>query len=213
MPPPVLAMMDRKATIAIAALLPALLLQACDSPADPPTAVEAPAAPSPAAAPPAPPTPAPGAPSGQPPGYTAGSGINEGYPDLAPTPLVPEAERTETGARNLLLAFARAVELKEFDQAWAMLSPADRRKWTKAQFTKLFADLGPITAAVPGGTMEGAAGSSYYTAPVTITANDREGRPVRIEGEAVLRRVNDIDGASAAQLNWHFHQLTLDWTH
>lgn len=61
--------------------------------------------------------------------------------------------------------------------------------------------------------MEGAAGSSFYTALVTITGGEKSGRPVRIEGEAVLRRVNDVPGASAAQLRWHFERLSLDWTH
>ena len=61
--------------------------------------------------------------------------------------------------------------------------------------------------------MEGAAGSSYYTAPVTVTSSDKDGRPVRIEGEAVLRRVNDVPGATPAQLRWHMDKVTLDWTH
>lgn len=204
--------MTRK--FSFAALSPALLLSACSSAADQTAAPVAPAASDPAASPAGstPPRTAP-SPSPPPPGYTDGSGVNEGYPDLIPKPLTPEAEKTETGARNVLLAFARAIELKEFDQAWAMLSEADRRKWPKAEFTKLFADLGTITIAAPTGTMEGAAGSSLYTAPIEITANDRDGRPVRIEGEAVLRRVNDVDGASPAQLRWRFDRLTLDWTH
>lgn len=57
------------------------------------------------------------------------------------------------------------------------------------------------------------AGSVYYTAPVAISGSDSDGRPVRIEGEAVLRRVNDVDGATPAQLRWHFDTLNLDWTH
>jgi hypothetical protein len=133
--------------------------------------------------------------------------------DPAPPTLTPEAERGETGARAILLDFARAIELKRYGEAWALLSPADQRKWSRTAFAALFADLGKITVAIPTGTMEGAAGSSYYNAPVTITASARDGRPVRIEGEAVLRRVNDVDGASPAQLRWHFETLTLDWTH
>lgn len=204
--------MDRKA--AVAALLPALFLYACERTVDPPepgstaTVSEATSGPEATMS-----SEAPSLPSGPPPGYTDGSGVNEGYPDLSPTPLLPEAEKTEKGARNVLLAFARAIELKEFDQAWAMLSSGDRQKWSKSDFTKLFADLGKITVSVPTGTLEAAAGSSYYNAPVTITANDKDGRPVRVEGEAVLRRVNDVDGASPAQLRWHFDRLTLDWTH
>ncbi|WP_131453224.1 hypothetical protein [Aurantiacibacter arachoides] len=140
-------------------------------------------------------------------------GVNDGVPDLIPAPLTPEAERTETGARNVLLAFARAIELREWDQAWTMMSEADRQHWDKAEFAALFADLHDITVAVPTGTMEGAAGSSFYTAPVTITGADPDGRPIAYTGEIVLRRVNDIDGASPEQLHWHFESTTLDWTH
>lgn len=134
-------------------------------------------------------------------------------PDLAPPTLTPEAERGVEGARNILLSFARAIEQGAYDQAWAMLGPADQRKWSRRDFAALFADLPRRSVAIPDGTMEGAAGSSYYTAPIAITGNDREGRPVRIEGEAVLRRVNDVDGATPAQLRWHFERLTLNWTH
>ena len=138
---------------------------------------------------------------------------NDGYPDLTPALLTPEAERSAKGATNVLLSFARAIELQEFDQAWAMLSVADRVKWPKDEWEKMYSGLTGITVAVPAGTIEGAAGSSYYTTPVTITANDPGGRPVRYEGEAVLRRVNDVPGASPQQLRWHFERVTLVWTH
>lgn len=140
----------------------------------------------------------------------AGNGAD---PALTPPRLTPEDERGVKGARNVLLSFARAIELGEYGQAWALLSPGDREKWGKAEFAGLFADLGETTVAIPDGTMEGACGSSYYTSPVTITASGKAGRPVRIQGEAVLRRVNDVDGATPAQLRWHFDRLTLDLTH
>ncbi|MBX7483977.1 hypothetical protein [Qipengyuania qiaonensis] len=140
-------------------------------------------------------------------------GENDGYPNLDPAPLTPEAERGETGARNVLLSFARAIELREFDQAWGMLDEGDQAKWSKAEWRALFAGLGEITVAVPSGTMEGAAGSSYYTSQATITANDKEGRPVRYEGPVVLRRVNDVPGASAEQLRWHIDSVQFDSTH
>ena len=77
----------------------------------------------------------------------------------------------------------------------------------------MFSDLDEVTVAVGNGEMEGAAGSVYYTAPLTITGTDEAGRPIVIDGGAVLRRVNDVDGASADQLRWHFQSLALDWTH
>lgn len=189
-------------------LAPALMLVACERNDAPPQAAdpELPAAQANLAAnaveAPAPPAAA-----------AATNGADDGSPDLAPPELTPEAERGVEGARNILLSFARAIEEREFGQAWALLSAADKRKWSRAQFTALFADLGETTVAIPAGTMEGAAGSSYYTAPVTVTASDKDGRPVRIEGEAVLRRVNDVDGATPAQRRWHFARLTLNWSH
>lgn len=157
-----------------------------------------------AAAPAAPPLNAP---------HSDATGTQAPAPNFAPPALTPQAERGVKGARNVLLSFARAIEEKAFGQAWDLLGPAGKAKWNRAGFAALFADLGEITVTIPDGTMEGAAGSSFYTAPVTVTAADKDGRPVRIEGEAVLRRVNDVDGATPAQLRWHFEALTLDWTH
>lgn len=124
-----------------------------------------------------------------------------------------EAERGVKSARNVLLTFASAIEQKRFGQAWAMLSQADKQKWSRSEFNTMFADLEKTSVAIPIGTTDGAAGSLYYTAPVTVTGHDKKGRPVRIEGEAVLRRVNDVDGATSAQLRWHFETLTLSWAH
>jgi hypothetical protein len=53
------------------------------------------------------------------------------------------------------------------------------------------------------GESEGAAGSIYYTAPVTIIDGAR-----RLTGEVVLRRVNDVPGATPEQLRWHIESTT-----
>ena len=142
----------------------------------------------------------------------APSGNDTASSEPAP-PLTDSANRSETGARAVLLDFTRAIERKRFDQAYALLSPGDKQRWSRSEFGAIFEDLGRITVAAPTGTLEGAAGSSYYSAPLTITSSDKDGRPVRIEGEAVLRRVNDVDGATPARLRWHMDKLTLNWTH
>ena len=116
---------------------------------------------------------------------------------------MPEAEKGETGARNVLLSFARAIELEEFDQAYAMLGQADRQAITRAEFAALFDGFGEITVSVPTGTMEGAAGSIYYEVPTTITGSDGG----KLTGTTVLRRVNDVSGASAEQLRWHLDRF------
>ncbi len=140
-------------------------------------------------------------------------GLDDGYPDLVPPVLTPEAEQSATGARNVLLSFARAIELSEYGQAWTLLSSADKQKWSRDEFAAIFADLANVVVAIPAGTSEGAAGWIYYTAPITVTGSDTNGRPVRIEGEVIVRRVNNVDGASPAQLRWHFDKLALDVTH
>lgn len=139
--------------------------------------------------------------------------INDGYPDFTPTPLPPEVERTEKGARNVLLSWARAVEAREFDQAWELMSQGDHAKWSKAEWTRMFIDLAAISMAVPEGRMDGAAGTTYYTSDATITAKEKDGRPVRYTGEVTLTRVNDVPGATPEQLHWKIQSVTLDWDH
>ncbi len=57
------------------------------------------------------------------------------------------------------------------------------------------------------GTAEGAAGSLYYE--TSITQRDETGVVVR-KGTITLRRVNDVDGATPAQLRWHIERSTLE---
>jgi len=130
-----------------------------------------------------------------------------------PAPLVPEAEKGEKGARNVLLGFARALENRQFDTAFALLGGSARGEQSEADFTAQWSDLRNISVAIVDGQIEGGAGSLYYTTQTTITAEDQEGRPIRFEGPIVLRRVNDVDGASAAQLRWHLESFNVVQTH
>ncbi len=59
--------------------------------------------------------------------------------------------------------------------------------------------------AVGKGDNESAAGSLYYEAPIVIDFAD--GRPSR-RGTIVLRRVNDVPGASEEQLNWRIERTS-----
>lgn len=64
----------------------------------------------------------------------------------------------------------------------------------------------PPRLTVGKGEQEGGAGSLYYEAPVTLRFGSG-GEPQR--GTLVLRRVNDIDGATAEQLRWHIERSTI----
>jgi hypothetical protein len=151
-------------------------------------------------APPSPPTPS---------GSEETGGENDGTPDITPAPLAARAAKTEKGARANLLAWARGIEMREFDQAWQLMGDAAKAQRSKAQFNALFHPLQNITVAVSGGDMEGAAGSIYYTVPTTISGTGPDGGRQVLKGEVVLRRVNDVDGATPSQLKWHIVQVDL----
>jgi hypothetical protein len=61
----------------------------------------------------------------------------------------------------------------------------------------------PIRLTVAAGQSEGAAGSVYYSAPYTLHRADGSGET----GTLVLRRVNDVPGASPASLRWHVERM------
>lgn len=137
------------------------------------------------------------------------AGENDGYPDLTPAEVTPDVAKTEKGARAILLPWARGIELREFDQSWAMMGDAAQAQISKAKFNAMFHPLRDITVAIPGGDMEGAAGSIYYTVPTTVTGTRADGSKAVLKGDVVMRRVNDVDGATPEQLKWHIAQVNL----
>ena len=138
-------------------------------------------------------------------------------PTPQPSPAPPETSPSsaqvdqEKAARGVLLEWARALELGQYDRAYAQwgASAEARSGLTAAEHAASWSKYKTITVAMPTGTMEGAAGSSYYTAPTTVVGKTEDGRPFRLEGEVVLRRVNDVPGATEDQLRWHIERVDL----
>ncbi len=137
------------------------------------------------------------------------AGENDGFPDLTPARVPSEAAKGVIGARAVLLPWARGIELREFDQSWAMMGDAAKAQVSKVQFNAMFHPLRDLFVRLPEGTMEGAAGSSFYTVPTTVTGTRADGTKVTYKGDVVVRRVNDVPGATAEQLAWHIVQLIL----
>jgi hypothetical protein len=129
-----------------------------------------------------------------------------------PAPLASDAAKGEEGARNILLAWACALEQGDFATAYAQwgADAAARSGRTEAEHAAYWAAFRTIAVAVPEGRMEGAAGSSYYEVPATITGERTDGTAYRLEGPVVLRRVNDVPGATAEQLRWHIESVDLE---
>ena len=123
---------------------------------------------------------------------------------------VPEAKKGEEGARTVLVTWARALERKDFETAFAQFGEGDAEGGIDyTELERSYAPYRTITVAVPTGQMEGAAGSLYYTAPATITGERNDGTPYRLEGDIILRRVNDVPGASPEQLRWHIAEANV----
>ena len=138
------------------------------------------------------------------------AGENDGYPDLTPAPVTAEARRTAKGAMAIALPFARGIELREFDQSWNLLGPDAKASWSKDAFNAKFASLANHFVAFGDGRMEGAAGSTFYTLPLTVTGATRDGTERTSRGELVLRRTNEVPGATDEQLAWQIVSLKLD---
>ena len=119
--------------------------------------------------------------------------------------LVPAAGKGEKGARNVLLEWARAIERRDFARADAQWGDGAGEAKSAARF----ADFASLTIGVGNGAVEGGAGSLYYEVPLTVTGKRKDGTAVSHKGSVVLRRVNDVDGATPAQLRWHIASVTL----
>lgn len=74
---------------------------------------------------------------------------------------------------------------------------------SRSAFIKWWERFRTIKVSLGQGEGDAAMGSLYYTAPATLVGTTVEGKPFRLQGDVVVRRVNDVDGATPAQLRWH----------
>lgn len=184
-------MMSRALSLAAVSAI-AIHLSGCDrsEPAPQSAASETPALPAPPPSEPGSPLPSPS------PEATAGEAA-----DAVPT--APDfGERRNPG--RVLQAYAEALHRRDWQAAarfWGQGSGVTAST-LKAAYDRPVApdlDLGE-------GRSEGAAGSIYYEAPVVLRFGD-SAPPER--GTLILRRVNDVPGASAEQLRWHIERSTI----
>jgi hypothetical protein len=120
--------------------------------------------------------------------------------------LILQHEKGEAGARAVLQRWADGLERRRFGQAWTQFGhpPASQQAFSRwwSRYRTIKVSLGP-------GSGDAGAGSLYYTAQATLTGLTRQGRRYRLEGPVVLRRVNDVDGATPEQLRWHIDSADL----
>lgn len=123
--------------------------------------------------------------------------------EVAPPKLDTAALRDRSDPDRLLRFYAAALAARD----WAAAAKAwGRGSGVTAATLKAAYDRAERPRLEVGkGDQEGAAGSLFYEAPVTLHFG--EDQPER--GSLILRRVNDVDGATAEQLRWHIERSTI----
>jgi len=119
-------------------------------------------------------------------------------------PSGPIDPKSAEGAGQVMQSYGALLEQKRFAEAAALWGDAAAAAAFAARFktaTELHAQVGK-----PGDT-EGAAGSIYVTVPFVLYGREKGGGQFSRSGTASLRRVNDVDGATPAQLRWHISQI------
>lgn len=130
--------------------------------------------------------------------------------DAAQTPGCAVDPKSDAAAADVVRRYYSAINAHDYGTAWTQWGPDGRPGQRFADFQKGFANTRATSVTI--GRMapsEGAAGSVYATVPVTVNAQLDDGRQQRFVGQYVVRRVNDVPGASAAQLRWHIDSATL----
>lgn len=139
------------------------------------------------------------------------SALPEPSPSVVPSaqasaPAMGPIDKSEQGARAVLVSWARALENHQYPLAWAQfINPPS----SQADFTRWWQRYRTIRVTLGPGEGDAGMGSIYYTAPATLTGTTVAGKPFRLQGDVVVRRVNDVDGATPAQLRWHIGSADL----
>jgi hypothetical protein len=112
---------------------------------------------------------------------------------------------TPEAARNIVEKYYKAINSSDFRAAyrlWGGNGTASGK--TYSRFRQGFAQTAHsrvLTGAPING--DAATGSVYVDVPVEVFAILKNGHRQHFRGHYTLRRVNDVDGASSAQLHWH----------
>jgi len=127
-------------------------------------------------------------------------GTPGGLPDdRTPVSEAPFAATSAQGAANVVQTYFALLEQGRAGEAAALRS--DRQVFDLKPYASYHAQIG-----APG-AIEGAAGSLFVTVPIVIYGRFATGKPLHQSGNAVLRRVNNVPGASAEQLRWRIERL------
>jgi hypothetical protein len=120
-------------------------------------------------------------------------------------------DRSLAAARLVVQRYYAAIDHGDYATAWRLWDRGGQASGkTLDAFTRGFARTAHtrvLTGAPTDG--EGAAGSVFVTIPVQVDATLKNGARQHFAGSYILRRVDDVDGASPEQLRWHLATASL----
>lgn len=116
---------------------------------------------------------------------------------VAPT---PAAETSVMAAVGVVRAYYAAIDHKDYRAAHSLWNGGHDLAAFRAGYARTASAR--VTPLAPF-TTEGGAGSVYAEIRVRVDARLIDGKRRHFAGSYTLRRVNDVDGSSAARRRWH----------
>lgn len=130
--------------------------------------------------------------------------------DGQPMPGCTVDPKSAQAAADVVRRYYAAIDARDFGTAWTQWGDDGKPGQTLKAFENGFARTRSTRVTIGTlGPSEGAAGSIYQTVPVTVEATQDDGTAQRFTGSYTVRRINDVDGASASQLRWHLDSAQL----
>ncbi|AMG74153.1 hypothetical protein [Sphingopyxis granuli] len=120
------------------------------------------------------------------------------------------APRSSEAAVDVVKRYYAALDARDYATAWLQWGQDGPPNQPLEKFRQGFAHTRSTHVTIDSaGEAEGAAGSLYLTVPVRVEATLDSGELQRFRGHYIVRRVNDVDGATADQLRWHIDSAHL----
>ena len=120
----------------------------------------------------------------------------------------PAAEASVAAAIQVVRNYYAAVSRHDYRGAYAIWHGTRSYAHFRAGYAAT--RRARVTFLAPGDA-GGAAGSVFVKLPVRVDAILRSGAAQHFVGSYTLRRVNDVDGSTAAQRRWHIESANLKW--
>ena len=131
--------------------------------------------------------------------------IESEVPEEAETLSPAEQAEAETpDAEAALQGWADAMEARNWEAARQVWGDKGEASGLSAEdYAEAHEKYKTVAITLEEGRAEGAAGTLYYEAQVTMEGELQNGDAYMMKGPVVLSRVNDVPGASDEDLSWH----------